>query len=47
MKIRQNRQKSQFRFLEKGALELSRAATTKPRQLERYVSEECGKPTYY
>ena len=35
MKIRQNRRKSQFRYLEKGALELYRAATTKPRQIER------------
>ena len=35
MKIRRNRRKSQFRYLEKGALELYRAATTKPRQIER------------
>ena len=35
MKIRKNRRKSQFRYLEKGALELHRAATTKPRQIER------------
>ena len=35
MKIRKNRQKSQFRYLEKGALKLRRAATTKPRQIER------------
>ena len=37
MKIRRNRRKSQFRYLEKGALELYRAATTKPRQIERSV----------
>ena len=30
-----NRQISKFRYLEKGALELYRAATTKPRQIER------------
>ena len=35
MKIRQNRRKSQFRYLEKGALKLSQAATTKTRQIER------------
>ena len=35
MKIRQNRQKSQFRYLEKGALELHWAAMTKPRQIGR------------
>ena len=35
MKIRQNNQKSQFRYLEKGALKLRRAAMTKPRQIER------------
>ena len=35
MKFRRNRRKSQFRYLEKGALELYRAATTKPRQIER------------
>ena len=35
MKIRKNRRKSQFRYSEKGALELRRAATTKPRQIER------------
>ena len=34
MKIRKNCQKSQFQFLEKGALELCRAATTKLRQIE-------------
>ena len=34
MKIRRNRRKSQFRYLEKGALELYRTATTKPRQIE-------------
>ena len=37
MKIRRNRRKSQFHYLEKGALELYRAATTKPRQIERSV----------
>ena len=35
MKIRRNRQKSQFRYLEIGALELYRFATTKPKQIER------------
>ena len=35
MKIRRNRRKSQSRYLEKGALELRRAAMTKPRQIER------------
>ena len=35
MKIRKNRRKSQFRYLEKGALEIPRAAMTKPRQIER------------
>ena len=35
MKIRQNRQKSQFRYLEKGALEFYQVATTKPWQIER------------
>ena len=42
MKIRQNRQKSQFRYLKKGALELSRAATTKPRQIEHSVFFSTG-----
>ena len=37
MKIRQNRRKSHFRYLEKGALALSRATTTKPRHIERSV----------
>ena len=31
----ENRQKSQFRSLEKGAFELCRVTTTTPRQLER------------
>ena len=35
-KIRKNCQKSQFRYLEKGVLELCRAATLKPRKRERY-----------
>ena len=35
MKIRQNRRKSQFGYLEESALEVSRAAATKPRQIER------------
>ena len=35
MKIRKNRQKSQFRYLEKGALEHCRTDTTKLRQIER------------
>ena len=34
MKIRRNRRKSQFHYLEKGGLELCRAATTKLRQIE-------------
>ena len=34
MKIRKNRRKSQFRYSEKGALKLRRAATTKPKQIE-------------
>ena len=42
MKIRRNRRKSQFRYLEKGALELYRAATTKPRQIERSVFFSTG-----
>ena len=37
MKIRKNRRKYQLRYLKKGALELYRAATTKPRQIERSV----------
>ena len=36
MKIRQNRRKSHFCYLEKGALELYLAAMTKPRQIERF-----------
>ena len=35
MKIHKNLQKSQFDYLEKGALELCHAATTKSRQIER------------
>ena len=34
-KIRKNRQKPQYRYLEKGAVELHRAVTTKPRKIER------------
>ena len=34
IKIRQKRRKSHFRYLEKGALELYRAAKTKQRQIE-------------
>ena len=34
MKIRKNCQKSQFRYLEKGALKLRRAMTTKLKQIE-------------
>ena len=37
MNIRKNCRKSQFRYLEKGALKLYWAATTKPRQIERSV----------
>ena len=36
MKIRQDRRKSHFRFLEKGALKPHRAVTTKLRQIERF-----------
>ena len=36
MEIRKNRQKYQFGYLEKGALELCRAAKTKPRLIERF-----------
>ena len=35
MKVRKNHRESQFRYLEKGALALCRATTTKPRQIER------------
>ena len=42
MKIRQNRQKSYFCYLEKGALKLYRAATTKPRQIEHSVFYSTG-----
>ena len=34
MKTRQNRRKSQFRYLEKGGLELHRVAMLKPRKIE-------------
>ena len=50
MKIRRNRRKSQFRYLEKGALELYRAATTKPRQIERsgfFLLDHNGKSRIY
>ena len=37
MKIRQNRRKSHFRYLEKGALKLCRAVMTKPKKIDRSV----------
>ena len=37
MKIRKNRRKYNFRYLQKGALELCRAATIQPRQIEHSV----------
>ena len=42
MKIHKNLQKSQFDYLEKGALELCHAATTKSRQIERSVFFSTG-----
>ena len=36
MKIRQNRRKPHFCYLEKGALKLYLAAMTKPRQIKRF-----------